>query len=152
MVFNSEAELKAYLLPKIINAVRITELKVYAKTKSTLVDFYGEFSPDEYIRTNALLHSLKRTGAMPTGNGAIAEVYFDPPSYQTGVMQLQSTPITGRLGYATWSGQQVLDTAMAGSHGGFVSGTPIWSTSLGKLGDVEGLLVQELQAQGIPIG
>ena len=154
MSFSNEAALKAALVAACTNAVAKVEKKVHGELAGNLNRYYAEFDPEEYIRTNALLNSLESTGVHSSGSGASADVYFNTPSYQTGVMQLQSTPITGRLGYATWTGEQVLDSAMHGSHGGYVGGTAIWDESMAKLGYEDGIkasLIQALKAQGVPI-
>jgi hypothetical protein len=145
MAFSNEAALKAALVAACTNAVAEVEKKVYTELAGNLNQYYTEFTPEEYIRTGALMGSLEETGVMSTGNGASAEVYFSTPSYQTGFVPLQS----GRLGYATWSGGQVLDTAMHGSHGGYTGGTPIWDDAMANLGDIKGLLMQALKAQGL---
>lgn len=145
MAFSNEAALKAALVAACTNAVAQVEKKVHAELAGNLNQYYTEFTPAEYIRTGALMGSLEETGVMPTGNGASAEVYFSTPSYQTGIVPLQS----GRFGYATWSGEQVLDTAMHGSHGGYTGGTPIWDDAMANLGDIKGLLMQALKAQGL---
>lgn len=86
MVFKSEAELKAFLLPKIKKAVVDVEEKAHRIIDDCLKQFYSEFEPNEYIRTQQLLHSLVRSGVKSTGNGYEAEVYFDAGllNYQTG--------------------------------------------------------------------
>lgn len=153
MIFKSEEQLKSYVLEKCKIAVSNSEQKIHNTIDSFLNNYYGEFKPEEYIRTNQLLHSLVRTGVKSVGNGFEAEVYFDVGklNYEQGLMPLQHTPEHGRYGWATWDGAKVLDTAMNGSHGGYVGGTPIWSSSMSQLGDIIGLLLKELKAQGIPI-
>lgn len=155
MVFKSEEQLKAFVLAKCRNAIVNTEEKVHRIIDSCLEQFYNEFDPEEYIRTQQLLHSLVRSGVKSVGNGFEAEVYFDVGklNYQTGEVPLQHTPEHGMYGYATWSGQKVLDVAMTSGlpHGGYAGGTAIWTTSMTQLGDILGLLLKELKAQGIPI-
>ena len=150
MTFKNEDELK-----KCQNAVAQAEQKIYAEIKSTLAKFYSEFTPEEYIRTNQLLHSLVKSGVKKVGSGYVAEVYFDLSAlnYEQGVMPLQHTPEHGMYGWATWTGETVLDVAMNSGvpHGGYAVGTPVWTTSMAKLGDILELLKQKLIAQGIPI-
>ena len=150
MVFKSEAELKNFLLAKCQAAIVRAEEKVHRVIDGCLKQFYGEFSPDEYIRTQQLLHSLVKSGVKSTGNGFKAEVYFDVSAlnYQTGVI-----PTQHGTGYATWSGETVLKVAMESDmpHGGYASGTAVWTMSMNKLGNIFELLKQELVAQGIPI-
>jgi hypothetical protein len=147
MLFNNDAALKAALVAACTNAVAGVEEKVFEEFAGNLNQYYTEFHPKEYIRTGALYNSLDRTGVQPTGSGASAEVYFNTPSYVTGAVPMQS----GRTGWATWSGETVLDVAMSGSHGGYVGGTAIWDESISGLGDIESLLLRALRAQGIPV-
>ena len=153
MVFKNEKDLERFLLKKCQAAIADAENKIYAEIKSTLVQFYSEFSPDEYIRTNQLLHSLVKSNIKKIGNSYEAEVYFDASllNYQTGVI-----PTQHRTGYATWGSETVLEVAMTGSygglpHGGYAGGTAVWTVSQEKLGDIWKLLEQNLRAQGIPI-
>ena len=137
MTFKNEAALKTALVAACTNAVAEVEEKIYRTIDGNLNQFYGEFSPKLYIRTDALSNSLARTGVKPFGNGASAEVYFNTPSYSTG----------------SWSGETVLNVAMESSvpHGGYAGGTPVWSTSMAELGNINDLLIGALRAQGIPI-
>lgn len=155
MVFKSEEQLKNFLLGKCKNAIAQAEEKVHRTIDDCLQQFYGEFTPNEYIRTQQLLHSLVRSGIKSTGNGYEAEVYFDVDklNYQQGAVELQHTGEHGMYGNATWDGETVLRVAMESGvpHGGYAEGTAIWSASMSKLGNILKLLEQELKAQGIPI-
>lgn len=117
--------------------------KIYSVIEKNLRVYYGEFSPEEYIRTKQLLNSLVRQSS-----GLHAEVYFDAGAlnYQTGVIETQHG-----TGYATWGAAEVLDTSMHGSHGGYVGGTAIWDNSMSELGDIIALIVKELRAAGLPV-
>jgi hypothetical protein len=148
MSFSSETALKAALVAACTNAVAQVEDKVYGEFAGNLNQYYTEFMPAEYIRTGALYGSLDRTGVQSSGSGASAEVFFDTPSYQNGWVPLQS----GDYGYATWSGEKVLNTAMHGSHGGYVGGTAIWDDSISSLGGkagIKAMLIEALKAQGL---
>ncbi len=155
MILKNEAQLKSVLLSKIKSAVVQAEEKVHRTIDSCLQQFYNEFTPDEYIRTKQLLHSLVRSGVKQVGNGFEAEVYFDVGklNYEQGVMPLQHTSEHGMYGWATWSNQTVLDVAMTSAlpHGGYASGTAIWTESMNRMGNVLKLLEQELRKQGIPM-
>lgn len=148
MIFKNEKQLKNFLLTKCQIAVAQAEQKIYQVIDRCLDQYYGEFKPDEYIRTQKLLNSLVKSEVKKVGDGYEAEVYFDEKqlNYQTGVI-----PTQHGTGYATWGADEVLDTAMHGSHGGYIDGTAIWGTSKAVLGDIYALIKKELVAQGIPI-
>lgn len=153
MVFKNEKQLKDFLMAKCQSAIIQAEEKIHRTIDDCLKQFYSEFTPDEYIRTSQLLHSLVRSGVKTTSNGFEAEVYFDVGklNYQTGVIWTQHG-----TGYATWDAETVLRVAMTGDygglpHGGYEGGTAIWTESLRRLGNIWSLLEQELKAQGIPI-
>ena len=150
MVIKNEAQLKQILLAKCKNVVISAEEKVHQVIDGCLKQFYSEFSPDEYIRTEQLLHSLVKSDVKQVGNRFEAKVYFDVGSlnYQTGVV-----PTKNGTGYATWDGETVLRVAMESSvpHGGYVGGTAVWTESMKRLGNIFELLKQELIKQGIPI-
>lgn len=124
-------------------AVFNTREKIYSVIEKNLRVYYGEFSPEEYIRTQQLLNSLVRQSS-----GLRAEVYFDAGAlnYQTGVIETQHG-----TGHAPWGAAEVLDTSMHGSHGGYVGGTAIWDNSMSELGDIIALIVKELRAAGLPV-
>lgn len=153
MVFKNENQLKSFLLQKCKVAVAQAEERVYRVIDSALKQYYSEFTPDEYIRTEKLLKSLVKSNVKSVGSGYEAEVYFDASklNYKQGVVPLQHTSEHGRYGWATWGADEVLDTAMNGSHGGYIDGTAIWGTSMSILGDIYSLIRQELIKQGITI-
>ena len=162
MKFNNEEQLKKFLMQKCRAAVAGTEQKVHSIIDKCLKQFYAQFDPDEYIRTEQLLHSLVKSEVEPNGkNGYKAKVYFDVSSlhYQNGFIEIQSTESTGRMGYANWSLETILDVVMTGSysglpHGGYARGTAIWSKSqamIETLGGVYKMLENELQMIGVPI-
>jgi hypothetical protein len=154
MAFKTEAELNRFLLDKCKKAVVNLENKVYAVIKSTLVQFYQEFTPEAYIRTEQLLHSLVKSEVKKVGNGYEAEVYFDESllDYEHGWMETKAD----WYGYSNWDTDTILDVVMTGSysglpHGGWNDGTAIWSVSRERLGDILTKLEYELKLQGIPV-
>lgn len=153
--FENKKQLEQFLLQKCQAAIIDAENKIYADIKSTLAQFYQEFTPEEYIRTNQLLHSLVKSSVKKVGKGYEAEVYFDVSllNYNQGMTLLKHTPEHGMYGWATWTGQKVLDVAMTDGlpHGRYETGTPIWTVSKKKMGDILKLLEQKLIAHGIPI-
>ena len=149
-IFKNEAELKKFLEYKCKAAIADAERKVYNAIEKCLVQYYEQFTPEEYIRTKKLYHALVKVRSK---DGFATEIYFDENmmDYQTGLIKIQSTPTTGRMGYATWGADEVLDTAMNGSHGGYTEGVAIWEKSHSILGDINKLLVQTLKEQGLTV-
>lgn len=149
MVFKNEKQLKEFLLAKCKVAITQAEERVYRVIDGALKQYYSEFEPNEYIRTQQLLHSLVKSDVKKVGDGYEAEVYFDGSlmKYETEHVLRKS----GWYGSATWGAEEVLDTAMNGSHGGYIDGTAIWGTSKAVLGDIYALIKKELIAQGIPV-
>ena len=58
MTFKNEAQLRKFLLDKCANAVDNAKEKVHDKFVNNLNQFYSEFKPREYIRTNELFNSF----------------------------------------------------------------------------------------------
>lgn len=150
MVFKNEAQLKRFLMKKCNEAVDNTQKKIHEKFSENLNQFYAEYNPEEYIRTGALFDSLEVTGVKQYGNRVIAEIYFVTPSWEHGWVPLQS----GNYGYSSWSDEKIMNVAMRGMypHGGYESGTRIWTDSMNALGGQRGiksLLKQELKRQGL---
>lgn len=153
MKFKNEKQLETFLLAKCRAAVAGTEQKIHSIIDKCLRQFYAQFDPDEYIRTEQLLHSLVKSDVKQVGNKFVAEVYFDVGAlnYDTGVVPTQSG-----TGYATWDGETVLRVAMESDvpHGGYAKGTAIWTKSqatIQTLGGVYEMLERELRMMGIPI-
>ena len=156
MVFENEKQLEKFLLNKCKAAVTGTEQKVHNIIDKCLRQFYEQFEPEEYIRTNQLLHSLVKSDVKKVGDGYEAEVYFDvgSMSYQRGWIETQNG-----TGYAAWDKNTILDVVMTGSysglpHGGYTNGTAIWEKSqatIATLGGVYKMLERELMAVGVPI-
>lgn len=145
MTFKNEAQLKAFLLAKIQDALVKAQEKVYKIIDMHIQRFYADYDPIMYERTYQLMHSLVKGGIRSTGNGFEIEVYFD----------------LGSIGYSTGrqpSGEQVMSAAASGGHGAsglrvvYSGGADIWYTPKEIL-DAEAIsiLVQELIAAGIPI-
>lgn len=125
--------------------------KIYSIIEKNLQIYYGEYDPTSYIRTEQLLKSLVRTST-----DKHFEVYFDASAlnYKNGLMELKHTPETGIYGWATWGADKVLDTAMYGSHGGYVTGRGIWNASeaeFAAMGGIVQMVVKELKAAGLPV-
>lgn len=161
MDFKNEKQLEKFLLSKCKAAIIGTEQRVHNIIDKCLRQFYAQFEPEEYIRTEQLLHSLVKTNVKKVGNGYEAEVYFDGDklNYQNGQIKIKSTESTGRMGYAVWDKDTILDVVMTGSysglpHGGYANGTAIWTKSeaiMASLGGVYEMIEQELKVIGVPV-
>lgn len=153
MVFKNEKQLKDFLLAKCKNAVVQAENKIYAIIKRFLVEFYRDYEPSIYERTNQLLHSLVKSNIRQARNGYEAEVYFD----LDGLSYAGGNP----------SGEQVMEAASQGYHGAIGDmpyrdgkfmyvhgefGVDVWDTPK-QIMDAEAISILErmLRAEGIPI-
>ena len=113
--FRTEAELKNYILKHSRVAVEIAKEQVWQIVDRNLKQYYAEFEPKHYDRTEKLLRSLIDDGVKFSGNGWDGSVYFDSSTmnYTTG----------------SWDGDKVLRVAAHGSHGGYAQGTAIFYDS-----------------------
>lgn len=152
--FSTEAEIEAYMLRHSRFAIRAAQEKVYKIIETFLKQYYSDYTPKEYIRTYNLLRSLVKSDVRQVGNGWEAEVYFDASAldYEQGVMPLQHTDEHGRYGWATWGADQVLSTALHGSHGGYTRTAPIYEQSMNVLNaQAINTLKENLIRAGIPV-
>lgn len=131
--FNSTAELESYILKRIPKAIEIVTEKIRQVIEECLSNYYGEYDPRVYQRTNQLMNSVK-----VEVNGCSGSVYIDSSGWHHILDQ--------------WSESDILyDAMLTGSHGGASSGTPVWTTSMSQLGDIYALLKDALIAAGIPV-
>lgn len=160
MVFNSIEALKNHILSCSQVAVERATEKIHYVINLFLTDYYREFKPDVYVRTEQLLKSLVRSDVRPTANGWEAEVYFDINAldYSTRIVPdgkpWSSNNTYHREGWTKDNDMWVLGTAMQGGlpHGGYAEGTQIWTESLNVLSkDKIDILRQALISAGIPI-
>lgn len=166
MTFDSMDALKNYILSKSKIAVKETQEKVFRIIEDYILEYYTEFDPVIYERTYQLLCSLVKTAVQPTGNGWIAEVYFDAGALDYHVKHFTKWPVNG--GYMNpfngaishdgtfpnpeGSGEITLATAAHGSHGGYRSGTAIWDDPMKILNkNAINMLKKALIDAGIPI-
>ena len=146
MVFRNESQIKAFLLSKCKNALSQAQNKIYAIIKRFLVEFYQDYDPELYDRTNQLLHSLVKSDVIQTATGYKACVYFDLSSIDY---------IYG----AQPSGEQVMSAAAEGWHGadGLLvksgnTGVSIWNDPMEILNaEAFNILEKMMIDEGIPI-
>ena len=148
MTFDSTDALKNYILSQCAIAIRYAQMEVFNIIDKFLMNYYSEFSPEVYERTQQLLHSLVKSDIKSTGDGYEAEIYFD-----VGLLDYSMKTINGiQVPNKGWSEQATLEAAAHGSHGGWVSGTAIWDDPM-KIIDAKAIeiLKKHLIAAGIPL-
>lgn len=145
MLIHNSKELKLSLLPKIKQAVQQTQMQIYDIIDKVLMDYYNDYSPEQYHRTYQLLRSLVRSNIEETSNGYKASVYFD---YQ-------------KLHYkSSWSGKKTMENAGKKGIRGYkgknhsipIRSPKIWLDPKTEIdGKVIKMLIVNLKAVGIPI-
>lgn len=164
MVFKSVKELENHILTKSETAIKLAQEKIAMIINHFLTQFYKEYDPIVYVRTEQLLCSLVKSRIKETPKGLVAEVYFDANAldYSTRIIPAQfssSDKIGNNNTYHRnkWTDENtawVLETAMTGSlpHGGYAEGTAIWTESMKILNkDAIDILKEKLVQAGIPI-
>ena len=152
MVFKNRNELLSFLYDKAYDALKNAQTVVYDIIQDYLQQFYADYDPVLYARTEQLLRSLVKGDIRPSAKGYVADVYFDLSS----------------LNYVTGNqptGEQVMEAAAQGLHGAIGSnllyvdarekggsGVGVWNDPLQVL-DAEAIriLKDRLVEQGIPI-
>lgn len=161
MTFDSLDELKNHILSQSQVAIELAQEKVANIINHFLTEYYREFEPEVYVRTYQLLRSLIKSDVTYTGNGWVAEIYFDISAldYSTRVVPAQFSWASGDNTYhrQPWTDANtawVLNTAMTGGspHGGYAGGTAIWTESMKILNkQAIKILKEKLIAAGVPV-
>lgn len=156
MLIHNSAELKAILLPKIKESVRQTQDQVYNLIHKYLLQYYHEFTPEYYYRTQQLLNSLVRSEITETPNGYRAEVYFDltAMNYTMKKIKVRKYTSKGYIRNNDWDGKREMELAGKGYHSKrpVIRGTAVWDTPKAELDSkLIQMLIANLKANGIPI-
>lgn len=102
-VYKTKSALVTAMKRALVQATNNMAEKIERKVIEENENYYGDYYPIPYKRTDMMRKSPKRTQASLAGNGASAEVYINSDyEYPTG----------------SWSGAEVLDSANKGLHGG----------------------------------
>ena len=148
MTFTSMDALKNYILSRSKDAIARSQEQIYQVINRFVKEYYAEWSPAVYERTYQLFRSLVKSDIKSTGNGWIAEVYFDLEAldYHMKLVNGVKVPNQG------WSEEKTLQSAARGEHGGYKVGTAIWADPVAILTN-EGyeILKRMLIESGIPI-
>lgn len=137
------AQIKADLTKKVGVAMEGVKQQVCDIFVRVVAQYYGEYSPKQYIRTYQIQQQASRmaNAAVKVRRvGASFEVYFD-----ANAMNHISDE---------WSEQRILDNVMLeGTHGDATSGgTAVWTESMNILNpQIKNIIKKELIAAGIPI-
>ena len=148
MTFKNRNELLHFLYDKAYDALRNAQVVVYDIIQDYLQQFYADYDPVLYERTEQLLRSLVKGDIRPSAKGYVADVYFDLSS----------------LNYFTGNqptGEQVMKAAAQGLHGAIGenllyvhgnTGVGVWYDALQVL-DAEAIRIlrDRLIEKGIPI-
>ena len=167
MTFSSLDALERYILSRSEVAIKMAQEKVFRLIEDYILKYYTEFSPEVYERTYQLLCSLVKTAVVPSGNGWIAEVYFDSSTLDYHIKHLHGKPVAGGFehpyvrGVITPDGtfqnskgdaEKTLAAAAHGSHGGYTSGTAIFDDPVKILNkESRSMLKKALIDAGIPV-
>lgn len=167
MTFKSIDELKNYILRKSGSAIAMAQEKVYQVIERFIKQYYAEYTPEVYERTYQLYRSLVKSDVKPTGNGWVAEVYFDLDALDYQIKHFTQWPVTsggymnpfnyavspdGSFSNPKGSAEKVLSSAAHGYHGGKFAGTAIWDEPMIVLWKSKrDLLKKALIDAGIPV-
>lgn len=140
MAFKSVSELENFLKAKLENTLKDIRFEAFKIIEGYLHDFYNEYDPFSYERTEQLMSSLIVGDIIKTSNGYTTSLYFN----------------VNALHYpnAGISDSQIVDIVMNDGkpHGGYAEGTPIWVSSEYQL---KAELIEKMKtaliANGIPI-
>lgn len=153
MTFDSIDALKNYILSRSETAVKLAQERVYLVINRFVKEYYAEFSPVLYERTYQLFRSLVKTDVRSTGNGWVAEVYFDASTLDYSMKSIHGVKTINN----GWDGEKTLSAAAHGHHGGptptsNITGTAIWDEPLTILNqEAINILKKSLIDAGIPV-
>lgn len=140
MSFKSITELENFLNRKLEQTLKDIRFEAFKIIEGYLHEFYNEYDPFSYERTEKLMSSLIVGDIIKTANGYSTSIYFNVDALHY--------PNAGI------SDSQIVDIVMNDSkpHGGYAEGTPIWVSSEYQL-KIE--LIEKMKsaliANGIPI-
>lgn len=145
-------------------ALEDTRDKVYKAIDSSIKQYYKEYTPRIYERSNRMLTSLVKTNIVKTNKGFFCEVKIDEDylSY--------AYPYTGRFGSSyphdsdgrfamgmdviNWANFRFPDDRSPGGNHGYtvkVGSEGFWDRAMKELGDIMDILKRNLIKQGIKI-
>ena len=170
LTFNTINEIKEYIIKQSKKALEDERDRIFNILNDFLHQYYTEFTPEYYERTYQLLQSCVRTEVVQNGdNGWKARVYFDWKNLDYSIKYFTDERWKIEDGYInpfSYSGMtshngsfpnngdayKVVESAMHGSHGGYIDGTAIWDEGIEKIKqNFRSELKTILRKNGIPI-
>ena len=166
MTFDSIDALKSYILSRSKVAIQKAQEQVYQVIDRFVKEYYAEYSPEVYESTYQLYRSLVKSEIVQSGNGWVANVYFDLDSLDYQIKHFTRYPVSG--GYMNpfnldispdgtfpnpdGSAEKVMESAAHGRHGGKAHGTAIWDEPIALLNtEAYNILKRMLIDSGIPV-
>ena len=147
-VFNNIEAIKRDIIKKSEKGIEQAQDRIYKFIDMFLKEYYNEYDPKVYERTEQLLNSLVKSKVVSSGNGYVAEVYFDIDKLDYSMKKVGGKLVPNH----GWSEEETLASAARGEHGGYVVGTAIWSDPIAYLPkEAYDILKRELIKAGIPL-
>ena len=149
MTFRSSAEIESYIRSKLPAVVKNVQQQVFEIFMEHLVRYYAEYEPTMYERTYQLLSNcLDYSGPEMSGGKVTCKVFYDPSrlDYSYHYINGVSYPHHG------WTGEDVVESAAHGMHGGKIPGTAIYDTPLAGVSvEYISMFRAAFAAAGIPV-
>ena len=154
MTFNSPDQLQRHAMKCMQVAIQKMENQIHEVINQFLQQYYKEYSPSVYERTEQLLHSLVKSEIASNGSGYTCHVYFDLDKIDYSYKYINGKRYkndTSKVGGT----KGIVGLAMESyTHGGFIANenTAIWTESMNVLNREKfNILKSCLIDSGIPI-
>lgn len=155
MLFTTPSQLKNHIMGHMKLAIQEMENEIHEVINQFLKQYYQEYEPIVYERTEQLLHSLVKSEIIQSGQGYVCHVYFDLEQIDYSYKYINGKRYkndTSKIGGT----EGIVRLAMeSNTHGGYkasTNNTAIWTESMDILNrDKIAILKQCLLDNGIPI-
>ncbi len=149
-MINNMNDLEKVLQPYIIKSMELTEEIIFKKIKEKVEDYYTEYQPIVYQRTDKLREAPFKSEIKKNGNG-----YYFVVGFKDDYLTFQYTGNQRWSGNVFATGEDVLRYFNFHSHGGTVKGSHnYWDEVLSDLGGDVGIInlfKQNCKRVGLPI-
>lgn len=148
-MFKSVSELQSFLNQKLMVATLEAQEKIYRIIDDALREYYGEYEPEEYLRTYQLLKSLVKSNIEKTANGYKVYVYYDLSSMDYSMKYTKN--YRGKQSN-NWSAEGTMNYAAVGKHGSKYEGTSIWNDPVQLISEnLVNIVKEALINSGVPV-